>query len=109
VRRLHPELWRQKNWLLRHDNAPFHTSFSTREFFTQHNMTIVPHSPYFSLFPPIEDKMKGHTTEMIEAESQAVLNTLTEHGFQDTFKKWQNCREQCIRAEGDNFEGNGCQ
>jgi hypothetical protein len=30
--------------------------------------------------------MKGHTTEMIEAESQAVLNTLTEHGFQDTFK-----------------------
>jgi hypothetical protein len=35
-------------------------------------------------------KLKGHhfdTTEMIEAESQAVLNTLTEHDFQDVFKK----------------------
>jgi hypothetical protein len=33
-------------------------------------------------------KLKGHnfdTTEMIEAESQAVLNTLTEHDFQDAF------------------------
>jgi hypothetical protein len=27
--------------------------------------------------------------EVIEAESQAFLNTLTEHDFQDVFKKWQ--------------------
>jgi hypothetical protein len=27
-----------------------------------------------------------HTTEVIEAESHAVLNTLTEHDFQDAFK-----------------------
>jgi hypothetical protein len=27
------------------------------------------------------------TIEVIEAESQAVLNTLTEHDFQDAFKK----------------------
>jgi hypothetical protein len=27
------------------------------------------------------------TTEVIEAESQAVLDTLTEHAFQDAFKK----------------------
>jgi hypothetical protein len=26
-RRLRPEPWRQKNWLLHHDNAPSHTSF----------------------------------------------------------------------------------
>jgi hypothetical protein len=25
----------------------------------------------------------------IEAESQAVLNTVTEHAFQDAFKQWQ--------------------
>jgi hypothetical protein len=37
-------------------------------------------------------KLKGRhfeTTEVIEAESQVVLNTLTEHDFQDAFKKWQ--------------------
>jgi hypothetical protein len=29
------------------------------------------------------------TTEEIKAKSQVVLNTLTEHYFQDAFKKWQ--------------------
>jgi hypothetical protein len=36
-------------------------------------------------------KLKGRhfeTIEVIEAESQVVLNTLTEHDFQDAFKKW---------------------
>jgi hypothetical protein len=27
--------------------------------------------------------------EVIEAESQTMLNTLTERDFQDAFKKWQ--------------------
>jgi hypothetical protein len=37
-------------------------------------------------------KLKGRhfdTIEVIEADSQAVLNTLTEHDFQDAFKKCQ--------------------
>jgi predicted Zn-dependent protease len=37
-------------------------------------------------------KLKGRhfdTTEVIEAESQVMLNTLSEHNFQDAFKKWQ--------------------
>jgi hypothetical protein len=36
-------------------------------------------------------KLKGchfDTIEVIEAESQAVLNSLTEHDFQDAFKKF---------------------
>jgi hypothetical protein len=35
VRRLRPELWRQKNWLLHHDRAPPHTLFFSRTFFYQ--------------------------------------------------------------------------
>jgi hypothetical protein len=62
-----------------------------KEIFTQKkNMTVVIHPP-FSLFPRLKIKPKGRhfdTTEVIEAESQAVLNTLTEHNFQDAFKKW---------------------
>jgi hypothetical protein len=52
-------------------------------------------------------KLKGHcfdTTEVIKAELQAMLNTLTAHDFQDAFKKWQKCWERCIRTQGD-FEG----
>jgi hypothetical protein len=51
-------------------------------------MTGVPHPPYLFIFPRLKTKLKGRhfdTTEVIEAVSQAVLNTLTEHDFQDTF------------------------
>jgi hypothetical protein len=60
--------------------------FFTPEFFTINNMTVVPHPSCFSLFPRLKIKLKGlhfDTTEVIEAESQAVMNTLTEHVFQD--------------------------
>jgi histone-lysine N-methyltransferase SETMAR len=97
VRRLLPELWQQKNCLLHHDNILLHTSFFTKEFLTKNNMTVILHQPYspdlapcdFSLVPRLKIKLKGccfDTIEVIEAESQAVLNTLTEHNFQDAFK-----------------------
>jgi hypothetical protein len=40
---------------------------------------------------------------MIKADSQAVLNTITEHDFHNEFKKWQKRWEQCLNAEGDYF------
>jgi hypothetical protein len=49
-------------------------------------MTVVPHPNYFSVFFHLRIKLKGghfDTTEVIEADSEAVLNTLTEHDFQD--------------------------
>jgi hypothetical protein len=45
----------------------------------------------------------------MEAELQVVLNTLTEHDFQDAFRKWQKCKECCINAEGDYFKVDGGQ
>jgi hypothetical protein len=50
-------------------------------------------------------KHKGHhfdTILVIEAESQAMLSTLTEHDFQE-HSKW------CIHAEGNYIEGYGGQ
>jgi hypothetical protein len=83
-------------------------------------MTVVPHPPYspdlapsdISLFPRLKIKLKGRrfdTIEVIQAESQAVPNTLTEHDFQDALKKWQKRWEQCIHVEGDYFECDGGQ
>jgi hypothetical protein len=51
-------------------------------------MTLVPHPPIFSV-SPFEQKLKGlyfDSTEVIEEESQAVLNTFTEHIFQKAFR-----------------------
>jgi hypothetical protein len=43
------------------------------------------------------------TNEVMEAEPQAVLNTLTEHGFQDAFRKWLKL------WEGNYLEGDDSQ
>jgi hypothetical protein len=51
-------------------------------------MIVVSHTPYFSLLPRLKIKLKGRhfdTIEVIEAGSQAVLNTFTEHDFMDAF------------------------
>jgi hypothetical protein len=56
-------------------------------FFYQNNKTAIPHPPYFSLFPHLKIKLKGCLLiQLIEAELQAVLNTLMEHNSQDAFK-----------------------
>jgi hypothetical protein len=55
-------------------------------------------------------KLFGHyfdTVEVIEAELQSVLNTLTEHDFQDALKKWPKLWEWCICAERDYLKGDG--
>jgi hypothetical protein len=64
------------------------THFFTSNFFTRNNMAVVCHPPYFSLFPGLKiipTDRHFYTTEVIEAASQAVLNTLTEHDFQNAF------------------------
>jgi hypothetical protein len=55
VQRLRPKPWRQKKWLLHHNNTPSHTSFFMREFLTK-NMTCS-RSLYFSV-SLIEDKIE---------------------------------------------------
>jgi hypothetical protein len=51
-----------------------------------------PYPLYFSLFPQLKIKLRHRhfdTVDVFEAESQVVLNTLTEHSFQNAFKEWQ--------------------
>jgi hypothetical protein len=58
-------------------------------FFTQIDMNVVLHPPYFSLYLRLKIKLRGRhsdTIEVTEVESQAVLNTFTEHDFQDALK-----------------------
>jgi hypothetical protein len=73
------------------------------EFLIKNKKTVIPHPPYspdlapcdFSLFPQLKT-YHFDTTEVIKAESQVVLNILTEHNFQDTFKSWQKCFKWCV-------------
>jgi hypothetical protein len=86
--------------MLHHDNAPSHTSVFTQQFLAKYKMVVIPHPPYspdlvpcdFFLFTKIKLKLKGRqfdTIEEIQAESQRVLDTLTEKDFQEAFQKWR--------------------
>jgi hypothetical protein len=58
------------SWQRSFARFPFHQGIFDR--------TVIPHPPYFSLFSRLKIKLKVHhfdTIEVIEAESQAVLNT----------------------------------
>lgn len=46
VRRVRPELWAEKNWLLHHDNAPSYTALTVREFIAKNNIVTIDHFVY---------------------------------------------------------------
>jgi hypothetical protein len=67
-------------------------------------MTVVHHLHYSSDLAPLRLlSVSRHfdTIEVMDAKLQAVLNTLTEHDFQDAFKNGRSVWKRCIRAEGD--------
>jgi hypothetical protein len=95
--------------MLHHENAPSHTSVLTLPFLAKDKMAVIPHPPHspdlapcdFFLFPKMKLKLKGlrfDTTEESQAESQTVLDTLTENDFQEAFQKWINPRILLSRA-----------
>jgi hypothetical protein len=57
-------------------------------------------------------KLKGRhfdANEVIEAEWQAVMNTVTEHDFQDAFKNDRSAGNGAYPRKGDYFEGDSRQ
>jgi len=46
VRRKQPEMWKNGDRLLHHDNLPAYTSLVVKDFLTKNNMTTVPQPAY---------------------------------------------------------------
>jgi hypothetical protein len=47
------------------------------------------------------------TTKEIQAESQRMLDTLTEKDFQEAFQKWRRRWDRCLHAGVNYFEDDG--
>ncbi|UYV74676.1 hypothetical protein LAZ67_12000499 [Cordylochernes scorpioides] len=84
IRQKLPDLWKNKNWLLHHDNAPAHTSLLVRDFLAKNNTLMMPQPPYspdlapceFFLFPKLKRPMKGRryaTLDEIKTASKEEL------------------------------------
>ena len=67
IRQKRTELWKNQSWILKHDNAPAHTSMLVREFLVKYKTAIMTQPPYspdlapadFFLFPKLKTPMKG--------------------------------------------------
>ena len=101
IRQKRPDLWKNKNWLLHHDNAPAHTSFLVRKFLAQNNTITLPQPAYSPdlapcdvfLFPKLKRTMKGRryaTIEEIKTPSKEELNKITKNDFLKCFEDWKN-------------------
>ncbi|UYV61239.1 hypothetical protein LAZ67_1004007 [Cordylochernes scorpioides] len=87
IRQKRPDLWKNKNWLLHHDNAPAHTSLLVRDFLPKNNTLMMPQPPYspdlapcdFFLFPKLKRPMKGRryaTLDEIKTASKEELKKI---------------------------------
>ncbi|UYV76625.1 hypothetical protein LAZ67_14001499 [Cordylochernes scorpioides] len=96
-----PDLWKNKNWLLHHDNAPAHTSLLVRDFLAKNNTLMMPQPPYspdlapcdFFLFPKLKRPMKGRryaTLDEIKTASKEELKKIFKNDFLKCFEDWKN-------------------
>ncbi|UYV60165.1 hypothetical protein LAZ67_1000173 [Cordylochernes scorpioides] len=97
IRQKRPDLWKNKNWLLHHDNAPAHTSLLVRDFLAKNNTLMMPQPPYspdlapcdFFLFPKLKRPMKGRryaTLDEIKTASKEELKKILKKYFLKCFE-----------------------
>ena len=115
VRRKRPEAWTDSTWMLHHDNAPAQASLLIREFFTKHETTVVPQTPYspylvpadFFLFPKLRSALEGRrfqTVEEIEENSIKEILAIRQNTFQDAFQNWKDVGRGVWRVEGSTLK-----
>ncbi|UYV63421.1 hypothetical protein LAZ67_2004019 [Cordylochernes scorpioides] len=84
IRQKRPDLWKNKNLLLHHDNAPAHTSLLVRDFLAKNNTLMMPQPPYspdlapcdFFLFPKLKRPMKGQRYATLDEIKTALKEKL---------------------------------
>jgi len=89
VRRVRPELWERRRWILHHDNAPAYSALIVREFLARNSITVLEHPPYspdlapcdFFFFPKCKLVLRGRNlgdVTTIKSEMTSLLKGLRE-------------------------------
>ena len=85
LRKKRPALWRDRNWILHHDNAPANHAFSIIEFLAKFQIPVLPQPPYspdiapadFYLFPKLKFLWKDTDLTVLKTSRQIRSGLLT--------------------------------
>ena len=116
LRKKRPELWKEKSWVLHHDNAPAHSALSVKKFLAKYSIPVLEHPAYspdlalcdFYLFPKVKSALIGTRFESVEdvkKKAARLLKDLTEQDFQHCFQQWKIRMERCRDRDGVYIEG----
>ncbi|UYV83323.1 hypothetical protein LAZ67_23000513 [Cordylochernes scorpioides] len=125
IRQKGPDLRKNKNWLLHHDNAPAHTSLLVRDFLAKNNTLMMPQPPYSPWSPSQCGKSHhahttttapstfhiGFTTEPVKVDRMTENNDMqrmTEAGneyFADALTNMQPHYEDLVSRLTDSIRG----
>lgn len=104
----------ERGWFFHMDNAPCHTSATTKEFLVTKYIRTISHPPYspnlapadFFFFPKMKSALAGVKIEgnNVKTEWERVCNTITKDDFMDAFNKWVDRWAQCEEREGGYVE-----
>jgi hypothetical protein len=93
--RKRPECWRNKTWMLHHDDAPAHTLLLIRDFWRSARQLPSPNHTdlalqTFFLCQTLKSTLKSHRCWMIDETEEHLLWDLCVIP-QNTFQNWKKC------------------
>ncbi|UYV64174.1 hypothetical protein LAZ67_2006932 [Cordylochernes scorpioides] len=114
IRQKLPDLWKNKNWLLHHNNAPAHTSLVVRDLLAKNDTLMMPQPPYssdlapcdFFLFPKLKRPMKGRrysTLDEIKPASKEELKKIFKKLFFEVLRRLEKPLAQVLKL-GDSID-----
>jgi histone-lysine N-methyltransferase SETMAR len=103
IHRKRSELWRRRNWLLVHNNAPAHRSALVQEELAKQQVTVLPHPSYspeltpcnFFFFPRLKEKQRGHQFQSAEE----IVTTTREAVWDLPANIFQQCFQQLYQTD----------
>ncbi len=115
-----PQLWKERSFMVHHDNASPHTSFHMTKYINKWKLNLLDHPPNsldlapcdFGFFPKLKSELRGcrfNTVKDLQKEVCRILFSWEPRVFNDIFHdlvcRWQ----KCSAAEGSYFEGDNVQ
>ncbi len=117
IRQKHPQLWKDRNFWIHHDNASVHTCGDTATKIQEWGLKVLQHPPYspdialcdFALFPKLKSMLKGcrfrNLKQLQDTARDILINKMPKDTFSDAMHDLVARWQKCVAVSGNYFEG----